>query len=328
MVFVHVTRRRIALLAVVALVVVAGCSGASNQAGGSDASGGDGAKTGQTGGVGSYYDATGDRIVVREARLKLRVENFSQTFRSTRTIAKQYGGYVGDRSQDTRGDWAEGRMAVRVPPENFSDARDDLAALGYVEDESVSVKDFTREYNNREERIADLEKEEAALERLLAQTNETDEANRIRDDLRDIREQIRSLESEQQSIEQRETMSTITVNAHEPVGEQPPRNYRSSFGFDDAFLKAFYGGLTAVKYVVVFFGYAIPVGLALLPLGAFGLGLVAGFRRIRRVVSTVLSPETATDDDPVERVQQRASDDTEQGSADGDDGDGESQNGG
>lgn len=294
MVSMHVTRQQIALLAVVALVAVAGCSGASNQAADSAPSGGDAGRSGdasQAGGVGSYYDASGDRIVVREARMELRVENFSRAFRSTRTVAQRHGGYVGDRSQNTRGDWAEGHITVRVPPENFSAARDELAALGHVEDESVSVKDFTQEYNNREERIEDLEKEEATLERLLARTNDTDEVNQIRDDLRNVREQIRSLESEQQSIEQRQTMSTIRVNAHEPIGQQPPRNYRSSFGFDDAFLEAFYGGLTAVKYVVVFFGYAIPIGLALLPLGAFGLGLVAGFRRMRRVVSTVLAPE-------------------------------------
>lgn len=296
--------RTIALLAVVALVAVAGCSGASNtadgggpemaQSGGSDA-GGTGA-SGGGGGVGSYYDADGERVIVRESQMDLRVDNFTRAFRSTRTIAARHGGYVGDRSQNSRGDWDSGRITVRVPPQNFSAARDDLAALGRVEDESVSVQDFTSEYNDREARIADLQQEEQALERLLNRTNDTDEADRIRQDLQEVRSELRQLRQAQQSLERRESLSTIRLYVHEPVGEQPPRNFRSSFGFDDAFMQAFYGGLTAVKYVVVFFGYAIPIGLSLIPLTGFGLGLVAGFRRLRRFSATVLSPDRSSDE--------------------------------
>jgi len=295
--------RTIALLAVVALVAVAGCSGAGDsgggpemgQSGGGDA-GGDGA-SGGGGGVGSYYDADGDRVIVRESQMDLRVDNFTRAFRSTREIAARHGGYVGDRSQNSRGDWDSGHITVRVPPQNFSGARDDLAGLGHVEDESVSVQDFTSEYNDREARIADLQQEERALERLLNRTNDTDEADRIRQDLQEVRGELRQLRQQQQSLERRESLSTIRLYVHEPVGEQPPRNFRSSFGFDDAFMQAFYGGLTAVKYVVVFFGYAIPIGLSLIPLTGFGLGLVAGFRRLRRFSAAVLSP-SATSDGP------------------------------
>jgi hypothetical protein len=295
-----VTRRHLALFAVVALVAVAGCSGASNsadsgapvaQSGGDAATGGSGG-----GGVGSYYDQDGDRVIVRESRMDLRVDNFTEAFRSTREIAAAHGGYVGDRSQRSRGDWDEGRITVRVPPENFSDARDDLAALGHVEDESVSVQDFTDEYNDREARIQDLQQEEQALERLLNETDDTDEAEQVRQDLQEVRGELRELQQRQASLERQEAMSTIHVNAHEPVSQQPPENYQSSFGFDDAF----YGGLTAVKYVVVFFGYAIPIGLSLLPLAAFGLVLVGGFRRTRSFVSGVMASDPTSPTDATE----------------------------
>ena len=297
-----VTRQHLALLAVVAVVAVAGCAGAGNNADSgaqlAQSDGGDAATSGSGGGgVGSYYDADGDRVIVRESRMALRVDNFTETFRSTREIAAAHGGYVGDRSQNSRGDWDEGRITVRVPPENFSDARDDLAALGHVEDESVSVQDFTSEYNDRAARIQDLQQEEQALERLLNETNDTDEAERIRQDLREVRGELRNLQQRQASLERQEAMSTIHVHAHEPVAEQPPENYQSSFGFDDAFMEAFYGGLTAVKYVVVFFGYAIPIGVSLLPLAAFGLVLVGGFRRTRSFVSGVMAGGPAAPSD-------------------------------
>ena len=323
-----VTRRQIALLAVVVLVAVAGCSGAQNTAdsGGSDLgmqSAGDASSGGGGGGVGSYYDADGDRVIVRESRMDLRVDNFTRAFRSTREIAAAHGGYVGDRSQNSRGDWDEGQITVRVPPENFSEARDDLAALGHVEDESVSVQDFTDEYNDRAARVDDLQQEEQALESLLNRANDSEEASEIRTDLRDVRDELRTLRQQQSSLERQEAMSTIRIDAHEPVSEQPPENYRSSFGFDDAFMEAFYGGLTAVKYVVVFFGYAIPIGLSLLPLAAFGLVLVGGVRRTRRFVSGAMSADPERPDDSPAAVE--TSGDESETTDDGEPGSGESE---
>ncbi|WP_225335754.1 DUF4349 domain-containing protein [Halomicrobium urmianum] len=295
--------RRIRLLgtvALIALVALAGCSGASNDVGappGGDAGGADGARPGGGSGggaaLGSFYAEDGQRVLIREADLRLRVDNFTRTFRRARAVALSHGGYVGERSMNARGDWQAGSLTVRVPAENFSAARDDLTALGHVENEDVSVRDFTQQHRDRESRIEQLEREERELQRLLNETSNVSEARQIRGDLAEIREQIRSLRSDQQSLERREALSTISLDMREPVSERPPENYRSAFGFEDAFLKAFYGGLTAAKYVIVFFGYAIPIGLALLPLGAFGIGLVLGWRRIRAVVERLLARDGA-----------------------------------
>lgn len=284
-------RGQLALLLTAVLVVLSGCAGmggggdaaSAPQAGGN---GGDGAELdasyegdGGGNGVGSYYTDDGDRVVVRESDVSLRVDNFSRAFHRLRAIAADNDGYVGDRSQDSQGEWDRGTVTLRVPPEQFASARDAVASLGHVEREDVHVKDFTSEYDDREERIRQLEGEERSLERLLNETDDVDEAERVRNDLSQVRSEIRELRSQQQSLQQRESMSTIRVDMHEPESEKPPKNYESAFGFTDAFLEAFYGGLTALKYVIVFFGYVIPVGLALIPLGAFGVGIVAGWRR-------------------------------------------------
>ena len=107
-------------------------------------------------------------------------------------------------------------------------------------------------------------------ERLLDRTNSTEEARRVRADLSEVRAQIRELEQRRTSIEQRESLSTVRLSIHEPPGKRPPKNYRAAFGFDDAFLDAFYGGLNVVKWVIVLFGYAIPVAVAGLLLAALG----------------------------------------------------------
>jgi hypothetical protein len=101
------TRGRIALLAVLALVVLAGCAGAGDGMGSEPPAAGSGDRAADqasgAGGasVGSFYH-DGERVVVREANVTLRVENFSRAFARVHETVDAHGGYLGDRSQ--RGD--------------------------------------------------------------------------------------------------------------------------------------------------------------------------------------------------------------------------------
>jgi len=285
---------RVALaLVLVALVALAGCNAGlgNSQSGGGDSGGAPAVGAdGGGGGVGSYYGDDGERIVVREADMSLRVENFSQSFRSLRAVADRYGGYLGDRRQRSEGEWDTGTVTVRVPAENFSAARDAVADLGRVENENVRALDFTGQYRDRQERIRQLERDQRELQRLFNRTENASAAANLRDELQEIRAQLRELRSQQSQLRQRQAFSTIRVDMHEPESRRPPQTYETAFGFADAFASAFNGGLTAVKYVIVFFGYAIPVGFAALLLGTFGFGLWSIWLRLRDRLRALLGP--------------------------------------
>jgi len=289
-------RRLFAVVLVALLAVLAGCNAAQTGGGGAgdaaqeqaaSSGGGDG---GGGGGGGSYYD-DGERVIVREADMNVQVDNFTRSFDSVREIADRYGGFVGDRSQQSEGEWDRGHMTVRVPAQNFSDARDDIAALGRVENENVRALDFTSEFQNRQERIRRLEQDRQQLRDTLNETDNATAAADLRDELQEVREELRSLRDQQTQLQQRQALSTIEVTLAEPVSRQPPQNYETAFGFGDAFRDAFYGGLTAVKFVIVFFGYAIPVGISLLALGAFLLVLWLLWQRLRLRVDRLLGNE-------------------------------------
>ncbi|MEA5388633.1 DUF4349 domain-containing protein [Haloarculaceae archaeon H-GB11] len=290
-------QRRFTGVLVVALVLLAGCAGGLQSAGGAGDSGAApsyedaAASSGGGGGVGSYYSESGERVLVREADVRLRVDDFETSFRKLRGVADAHGGYVGDRSQHSDGEWDSGQITVRVPAENFSAARDAITELGHVEDENVRVLDFSTQYQNTDRRIEQLEADERELERLLANTSDSEQALEVRQELERVRNQLRELRAQQASLEQREAMSTIRVDMHEPESRKPPKNFESSFGFTDAFLSAFYGGLTAVKWVIVFFGYAIPIGIALVGLGAFGSVLFLTWQRIFGYIRGVFDGE-------------------------------------
>ena len=288
----HLWRRVALALVLVALVALAGCNAGlgNSQSGGGDSGGAPDPGAGDGGGVGSYHGDDGERIVVREADMALRVENFTQSFRSLRAVADRHGGYLGDRSQRSEGEWDTGTVTVRVPAENFSAARDAVADLGRVEDEDVRALDFTGQYRDRQERVRQLERDQQELERLLNRTGNASAAADLRDELQEIRAQLRELRSQQSRLRQRQALSTIRVDMHEPESRKPPQTYETAFGFADAFASAFNGGLTAVKYVIVFFGYAIPVGFAALLLGTFGFGLWNTWLRLRDRLRALLGP--------------------------------------
>ena len=294
------TRRLLAAGLVAWLVVVAGCAGNLGQSvstSGRDAPGGAGGADG--GALGSYY-VDGERVVIREASMRVEVESFDPAFVEARRIARRHGGFVADWDHDVERGWHGGDLTIRVPAANFSAARDDVAALGALENEVVRARDFTGEYETTAERLADLRRQRDELEALLARANDTDDARAIHDDLVAVREEIRRVEGQRASIERREALSTIHLSLHEPPGKRPPKNYRSAFGFDDAFLDAFYGGLTAVKYVIVLFGYVIPIGFAAVLLGGFGVVWVRLWQHLRRSLDEVFpgAGETVPSDGP------------------------------
>jgi hypothetical protein len=276
---------------VVLLVALAGCSAALP---GGDSAGGSGAPAGPDGSGGGSYYVDGERVVVHEADMRIEVREFDPAFDGARAIAREHGGFVADWTVNVERGWHSAELVVRVPAENFSAARDDLAALGELENENVRAKGFTDTYRDLGARLADLRRDERELERLLNETDDAEEARRIRSDLSEVRGQIRELENRRADIERREALSTIRVSLHEPPGKRPPKNYQSAFGFDDAFLDAFYGGLTVVKYVIVLFGYAIPVTVAGLLLAGFGFVSYRLWELLRANLGTLL-PEVESE---------------------------------
>lgn len=272
--------RRVALgVVLVALVVLAGCSAtdpvgsSGNQDVYADAEADFDGQNLQvdSGGVGSYYDGDGDRVVVRTAEMAVRVEEFEPAFQDLRQIADDHGGYLGDRSQSSEGDWDRGTITVRVPAAEFSATRDAITAVGDVEHEQVDAKDFSAEYDRRADRIERLREDERRFEALLANASNASEATRLQSELREIRDDLDRVTADQAQLERREAFSTITVTMHEPAERKPVATFTSDWGFRDAFVAAFFVGTMAIKAVIVVFGVVIPIGIAAVMLGAFGM---------------------------------------------------------
>jgi len=289
MIHARVNRQRIGLVCVAALVVPRRLCrdgrrrrrGPAPQAGGN---GGDGAELSASydsggNGVGSYYTDDGDRVIVRESDMSLQVDNFSRAFHRLRAIAADNDGYVGDRSQDSQGEWDRGTVTPSRPARALRQRAGRRRLAGPRRARGRPRQGTSRASTTTARSVSDTRRGRTRTRTAPERDRRRRRGRPVRADLHEVRTDIRNPHSQQQSLQQRESMSTIRVDMHEPESEKPPKNYESASGFTDAFLEAFYGGLTALKYVIVFFGYVIPVGLALIPLGVFGVGVVAGWRR-------------------------------------------------
>jgi len=218
----------------------------------------------------------------------VRVRQFDAAFDRARATVRDNGGFVADWDLDVERGWHRATLEIRVPAANFSDVRDELAALGSVERERVDAEDFTNRHGDLGSTLSDLgDREEVLVARLQDAETNRDE-RRLRSRLDDVRSRIRSVEDERADLELRAGLSSIELTLHEPEGTRTPGTYENAIGFRHTFLGAFYGGLAVVKYVVAAVGFAIPVGLTVVALGAAALVSVRLTRRFWTDLDTTL----------------------------------------
>lgn len=288
-------RRHVALVAVVCLVVLAGCgAGSSLDTPGGDAdrasrdAGAPGDATGEFGGVGSYYAQERDRVVVRNASMRLRVDDFEAAFAEIRRLVERNDGYLGDRSQRGAGEWDGGTIVVKIPAGRFGAVRAKLADLGRVEREDVEVLDFTDSFRSRQDRIETLESDRRQLRATLNRSDDPANATDLREELESIRSEIAALRSTQRRRLRQASMSTIRLRLHEPVTRKPAGNRVSAASFTAAARGAFFGGLRVLRGTVAVLAYFVPVTVAAGLLAAVGaLGVVVTWRGGRRTVGVL-----------------------------------------
>lgn len=267
-------RKLVPILALALLVTVAGCSGSGGAPRSSPGASAGDAPHGTTGAgdgsVASRY-ADGERVVVRTATLAVETEQFDRSFDRARRAAREHGGFVADWTVSNDRGYHEATLVIRVPAGAFNGLRDALADLGTLESETVEAADFTREHRSRAATLGVLRQRAADLRASIREADNESVRRELRDELHRVRERVATLEGKQQSLERRAALSTITLRLREPPGQQPPENYETAYGFDDAFLQAFFGGLGVLKGVVVLLGYAIPVALSGIVVGVVGI---------------------------------------------------------
>jgi len=224
-----------------------------------------------------------ERQLIYVADIRLVVEDFAAVAgkNGISQLVEKYGGHTADLTIDrNQGRARSGQWKARIPVKNYRAFLDEVRELGIPEHFRETTEDVTAQYVDLDARIRNKKRLEdrilALLERSAGKINELIEVER---ELGRVRGEIERMESMFRSLQSRIKMTTVTINAREERGYEPPQ--APSFGsrIGKAWSNSIYGIGEGAKNLLIGLVGFIPWLVLIIP-AAFLLRF--GWRRRRR----------------------------------------------
>lgn len=183
-------------------------------------------------GSGSTEVLPADRMVIRNAKLTLRVENIEAALARVRVVADTYGGYVSSSHtwyEQTGSGTSKDRMAADITIAVRADAYDravqDLRQAAIkVDSEDGTSQDVTEEYVDLDSDLRNLQASQTALLKLMDKATRLEDVLTLQQQLSNVQGQIQRIEGRKRYLEHATSMSTISVSLRLPSSavETPP----------------------------------------------------------------------------------------------------------
>jgi hypothetical protein len=214
------------------------------------------------------------RMIVKNADMRLQVEDTDVAIDRTTQLVGDLGGYiVSSRTwvQDYDEDQLKyATLTIGLPVEQFERALTRLRALSIkVLDETAAGEDVTDQYVDLQSQLTNLEATQERIKSFLEDAKTVDEALRINQQLSEIERQIEQIKGQINYLKDRSSFSTITVNLEPKLPElvtpptPTPAGWKPGDTFNDAkktLTKAYQG---IAEFLIWFFVVLVPI---LLPL--------------------------------------------------------------
>jgi hypothetical protein len=219
--------------------------------------------------------------VIKTANLRVEVGKggFRSAFNRAASVAALYNGYVASSSEATVDQRAsEGTLTIRVPADQFEDARRDLAGLGKVEHQELGGQDVTAQIVDYDARVRSLQAQEQALPTLLGRARSVGEVLEVQGQLFNVRQQIEQLQAERANLDAQASMARITATVFEPgAATRTKPEPEPATGLARSWDRAWDAALAVIGGMVIVTGVLLP--LALLALIGWGLWRLSMGRR-------------------------------------------------
>ncbi len=217
-----------------------------------------------------------DRKIVKNATMRLEVENIFSALNQVTLLTSQYGGYVLNSRTWYEQERPYAVMTFAVPAERFEEALEQLRRLGKVLDETTTGQDVTDQYVDLEARIRNLEATANRIRSFLDEARTVEEALRVNEQLRYVEEELERLKAQRNVLERRTAFSTITVELQPllPKADQEPPPWSPGETFEAAWrvlVRVLQLAVDAAIWVGVL---GSPLLLLLVPLWIFGRRLL------------------------------------------------------
>jgi hypothetical protein len=206
-----------------------------------------------------------EQKVIKTSYMSLEVSDFRAAADTVDSIARTHGGYTSDSSVRDYAGRKVGYVTVRVPTEKFEDAVKEIETVGDLKEENISLEDVTEHYIDLKARLDNLKRQEERYLDILDMATTVEDVLKIETQLERIRGDIESLQGSLNYLDNRIDLSTIQVQLSEP------EKVVHESGLRRAFNEAVDGFLAAIRGIIIFLGYFVPIAVFLTLLSLAGL---------------------------------------------------------
>jgi hypothetical protein len=197
--------------------------------------------------------ASVEQKLIKSSHIYIEVEDYQGAYLRIKEIVSSHSGYIADTSEKDDEGRKYGYVVVRVPKEHFEDTTEEIKTLGEVEEARTTVEDVTEEYVDLEARLENLKKQEERYQEILAAAVTVEEILEIEAELERVRGEIESYEGKIRYLNDSIEYSSIQVSLTEPGAE------KIEIGLIDALRRALQAFFAALRAVIIFLGYFLPV---------------------------------------------------------------------
>jgi hypothetical protein len=157
-------------------------------------------------------------LVIRNANLRLVVEDPAQSTDEIASLAESMGGFVVDSNvyQTTYGTsdipTTRASITIRVPVERLDETLEEITALAIeVREKNITGEDVTREYTDLQSRLKNLESAEEQLREIMDNATKTEDVLQVFENLRQVREEIEVIQGQINYYEDAARLSAISI---------------------------------------------------------------------------------------------------------------------
>lgn len=187
------------------------------------------------------------------------MDSVQTSFNKITNVTLNQGGFISGSSIYGYGGRKSGQITLRIPQKNFYSAIEQIESLGTVRSKEIRGQDVTEEFIDTGARLGNLKKQENRLSEILKMANTVKDVLEVEHELERVRGEIERLTGRLNYLNQSVEMSTITVNAAEPVpfaGENQ--------GVTEALREAVRGFIESIRGLIIFTGFILPITIYLI----------------------------------------------------------------
>ncbi|NSW51813.1 MAG: DUF4349 domain-containing protein [Anaerolineae bacterium] len=165
---------------------------------------------------------TGERIVLKDANLAIKVDDPAAVINAIAQMAERMGGFVVSSNiyqtyyYNADRELPQGYITVRVPAESLNAALNEIKGMtedpAYdVTSESISGQDVTSQYTDLQSRLRNLEDAQEQMRVFMDEAKDTEDVLAVYRELKSISEEIEIIKGQLQYYEEASALSAIYI---------------------------------------------------------------------------------------------------------------------